>query len=430
MLHRLFPRLFYGWLVAAGASVLSFAGVGIGFYSLPLLLDALCQTHGWSRTSVSGATSLYIVVGAVTGTLVGRSIDRRGARGFIVAGACVMAAALWAIGRATSTQQLYLLYPVMAVGFAMCAGVPTQAIVTRWFVVRRALAMSVAFTGVSVVAVSLKKLGTLLIHSRGLDFATAVLALLLVAVALPVAAFVLRFDPLEFGLVPDGANAPLPRNELLGEEAQRRRWRTREALGTSTFWLLALAFATILFAQQSMLIHQIAFMREPLGPTGAALGMSTTAGGSIVGRLAVGSFADRVDKRRLALVLFLVQAGIYLLFAEVSGRAAFYAVALVFGFTIGNVFMMQSLLVGELFGLRSFGSVFGMLGLMVQPAAGLGPYAMGLLFEFFGGYEPALRVLAVLALLAASVLTRVKPPAPLPAAVPAPRSGQERGGAK
>jgi MFS-type transporter involved in bile tolerance (Atg22 family) len=137
-----------------------------------------------------------------------------------------------------------------------------------------------------------------------------------------------------------------------------------------------------------------------------------------------------VDKRRLALVLFLVQAGIYLLFAEVSGRAAFYAVALVFGFTIGNVFMMQSLLVGELFGLRSFGSVFGMLGLMVQPAAGLGPYAMGLLFEFFGGYEPALRVLAVLALLAASVLTRVKPPAPLPAAVPAPRSGQERGGAK
>jgi MFS family permease len=84
--HRLAPRVFYGWFVAVGASLLAFVSVGIGFYGIGVFLDALCSARGWSRASVSGATSLYFVVSGLAGTVIGRSVDRHGARGWILAG--------------------------------------------------------------------------------------------------------------------------------------------------------------------------------------------------------------------------------------------------------------------------------------------------------------------------------------------------------
>ena len=147
-LSRLFPGVFYGWVIAIGTGLLSFASVGIGFYSLTVFLDGLCAEHGWSRASVSGASGLYIVVSGIAGTFVGRSIDRGGGRGWIGAGVCLMAAALLAIGWLEQAWQLFPVYAVMGTGFAMCGGIPSNSIITRWFIAQRARAMSVSQTGV------------------------------------------------------------------------------------------------------------------------------------------------------------------------------------------------------------------------------------------------------------------------------------------
>ncbi|MEE8580890.1 MAG: MFS transporter [Myxococcota bacterium] len=178
-----------------------------------------------------------------------------------------------------------------------------------------------------------------------------------------------------------------------------------------TFWLLALSFAAILFCQVGFLMHQLAFLRERMEPTAAALAISTTAGASMVARLVVGSFADRVRIQRLGVLLFLLQAGTLLGFSRAPDAASLYVASLVLGFSIGNIFMLQSLLVGELFGLSSFGTVFGMLQFTTQVSAGLGPLALGLLFERFGAYAPALLMLVAAELGAALVLSLVPSPA-------------------
>ncbi|MEN8184418.1 MAG: MFS transporter, partial [Myxococcota bacterium] len=230
--HRLFPGVFYGWVVALGVSVLSFVTVGVGFYGLPVLLVGLVELRGWSPAAVAGATSLYFVVAAVAGSLVGRGVDRFGARGFVVAGALLMAAALLGIGRVSEVGELYLLYPLMATGFAMSAGVPSSAFITRWFVARRALAMSISQTGVSVGGIVLVPLSTWILLGEGLGAATGLLAVLVLAVALPVVGLVLRFDPRPYGLLPDGGRELPPDNPLLRPEVQQRPWRTGEALRT------------------------------------------------------------------------------------------------------------------------------------------------------------------------------------------------------
>jgi hypothetical protein len=77
---------------------------------------------------------------------------------------------------------------------------------------------------------------------------------------------------------------------------------------------------------------------------------------------------------------------------------------------MGNIFMMQPLLVGEFFGVVAFASVLGALQLGTQLASGLGPYAVGVAYERWGGYEHAFEALAALALVAGLVLARVREP--------------------
>ncbi len=171
-----------------------------------------------------------------------------------------------------------------------------------------------------------------------------------------------------------------------------------------------LAFGLGLFGQVGFLAHQIAWLRERIGPSEAAIAVSATAVGSVVGRLLVGPIADRFRKSSIAVGLFLVQALATLFFAHAPDATSAIAASFVFGLTMGNIFMMQPLLVGDFFGAASFGRVFGALALGTQLASGLGPYAVGVAYDGFGGYVHAFEGLALVAACAAFLISRVRAP--------------------
>ena len=407
-LQRLSPHLFYGWIITAGAFLLLFVIVGVGFYGLMIFLDALCSARGWSRASVSGATTLYFLTSGATGTLIGRAVDRHGARGWIVAGALLMAAGVLAVGRVQTLEGLYLVYVLTALGFGMSSGVPINAVLARWFVARRGRALSFAQTGVSVGGMILVPVASSLVERGGLELAVAWLAAIVVVVTLPVVAFVLRWDPRDHGLEPDGGSTESSRGGLLSDSVQRRVWRRREVMRTTSFWLLAVTFGVMLFHQTAFLIHELAFLRDWIGDL-APYAVSVTAFGSVVGRLIVGTFADRVEKRALSQGIFLFQAVALVALISTEHPATVLASAFLFGLTIGNVYMMQSLLVAELFGMVSFGAVFGMLQFFTTMMGALGPAALGILSERMGGYVPAVRTLVIIPVFAAVLLALLRP---------------------
>jgi MFS family permease len=160
-----------------------------------------------------------------------------------------------------------------------------------------------------------------------------------------------------------------------------------------------------------VLIHQLAFLQEPdkLGSRSqAALAVTTTTIGSILARTIVGLVADRLDKRRMSAVLFVAQALAVLGYLVVHGTLPIYVAALLFGFTVGNVYLVQSLLIGELFGLVSFATVYGMVALTSQIGSGLALVAVGALVDVHG-YTVPFAVLAGLDLVAAAVVLLARP---------------------
>ncbi len=402
--HRLRPDLYYGWFIVAGTFALSFVSVGIGFYGQTVFLDGLIHEKGWSKASVSGASTAFFMLTGVASAAVGRAIDRWGSRRILVGGALSMATALLLLGRIDNPWHLYLVYALFATSFAMSAAIPLSSLVNRWFVAQRARAMSFAQTGVSVGGLILVPFATELIARRGLQTATVVLAGLVLAVALPVALLVVSDDPAAHGLEPDGGGTGG------GTARAVRTWRARDALRTRTFILLSGSFAAILLCQTGVAVHHLHLLREHLSTSAAALGAATIPFGSIVGRLICGRFADRLQKRRVAAALFSVQAIAILALSSAVEPLPLLLASVAFGLTIGAVFMLQGLLVAELFGLASYGTVFGAMNLVTGIGGGLGPLTVGVLAEALGGYAAALRVLLVIAPIAAFAVWRVPVP--------------------
>jgi MFS family permease len=126
----------------------------------------------------------------------------------------------------------------------------------------------------------------------------------------------------------------------------------------------------------------------------------------------VGGFADRVPKRAVSQGIFLLQAAALLALSSAEHTAVLLVCAFLFGLTMGNVYMMQSLVAADLFGRASFGTVFGMVQLLTSLMGALGPVALGILFDQMGGYVPAIRMLLPIPVVAALLLGLLQPPAP------------------
>ena len=317
------------------------------------------------------------------------------------------------VGFVDQLWQLYAVYALLALSFGMAGGVSINAIMTRWFIQRRARAMSVSSTGISVSGVILPPLGAVLIGAGGLELTTPVLGIFVAVFTLPIVLLVLVWDPSQMGLPPD-ASQPLPppsaADEALSDAVQHRRWTIPQAMHTVSFWAITIAFVLVLLSQTGFIIHQIAFLEDRMGSrTAAAIALSTAAFGSIVARLLVGQFADGIDKRQLTMALFVMQGASVLLVTHVDSDVTTYLFTLTFSFTIGNVYMMQSLLVGEIFGLVSFGAVFGLISFAGQTSSGIGPLLVGLLEDATGGYETPFTVTALITFGAALMVWWARP---------------------
>ncbi len=410
-------RHFYGWYIAVACALLMFVGVGVGYYGLPVFLKPLKDSHGWSTTQVSVAPAIYFTVAGITGALIGPWVDKRGPKKIMAYGVGLNAISAAFIGVVNELWQLYFVYFVFAIAYGMSSAVTVQAIMTRWFVRKRALAMSISSTGVSMGGMILAPIASKLIDIGGLELATPVLGAVVFIVGLPVVLFVISGSPAEMGLTPDG-DPPEEANPQRSKtmQVQYREWSRQQAFRTVSFWAVFFAFLAILIAQTGYIIHQVSFLEERFGSrTEATFTISVTAAGSVIARLVVGIFADNVDRRMLTVGLFVVQATCVLLIVQFENLAATWLLTLIFGFTIGNIYMMQSLLVGEIFGMVSFGSIYGLISMAGQIGSGVGPIMVGILHDRADSYSLPFVVTAVITYLAAIVILFARPVAALEA---------------
>jgi OFA family oxalate/formate antiporter-like MFS transporter len=401
-------RLFYGWVVVAGAFAVLFVAYGAQ-YSFGVFFAALLAEFGWSRASLAGAFSLYAFLYCVVGFPAGRLTDQWGPRRVIAMGGVCLGLALAAMAAVRELWQPYVLYGLLAALGMGTAYVPCNATVVKWFVRRRGLAVGLASSGASVGTVIVPPVAQALVEAVGWRRAYLVVGAG-VLVLLALVALVMRRDPESVGLRPDGAPTPPAAAADPGDA-----WPLRRAVRTSTFWLLWAAFAATWVPVFIPLVHLVRYGQDlGLTPLAAASAISVLGVGAVAGRLAMGALSDRLGRRRTVAVAMLLQALAFLGFVGVRGLVTLYAAAFVFGYSYGAISTLFSALVGDAFGRAQVGTLVGLLFAMAGSMGGVGPVVAGAIYDRTGSYRPAFGLAALLNLVGAALLVRLSPPVPPP----------------
>ena len=420
--HRIPPRgeTFYGWwIVLAGTAVL-FVSSGIGFYGHGVILDPLRAQFGWSKGVVSSAVTLYFWAAAAMGLIVGRLIDKYGAKPVLIAGAATAGFGFILLSQVTQLWQFFAVYTLMSVGWSGTSIPPISALISNWFIRRRGFAMGLTMTGLSLGGMVMVPFATYLTSRWGLGVTLPVLGCAFWVVVIPTAVFLVKQRPSEVGQFPDGER-PVSLSEggasrPTGYASQMQPWTRREAMATAAFWAIVVAFLLAMGGQISFLMHQVSFLSQTLGRAGAATAVSITAGASILGRLFLGPLADRAEKRFVAIACFLIQGIAVLALAHSTHVAVLYLGTFAFGLTMGGAVMMQSLIIGECFGMVSFGTISGLAGVFAMSGAALGPALAGWIYDATQSYTVAFTIFGAASILATVAVFFAKPPRRSPAA--------------
>jgi MFS family permease len=406
--------LFYGWWIVAAGTVILFVSSGIGFYGHGVILDPLRNQHGWSKATISSAVTLYFFATGAFGFFFGRLIDKYGPRWFLVIGSLIIGAGFVLLSFISATWQLYSIYLFMAVGFCCTSLVPVNTLITNWFILKRGFAMSLTNTGLSLGGIVLVPFAVYMISHWGLHIALPVLGTIFWVVIIPTALFFIKQRPSDLNQFPDGLSpdqsAKIRTGSALNLESQMRVWTRRQAVRTMAFWAIVISFLMALGGQIAFLVHQVSFLGQYLGTAGAASAVSLTASASIAGRLFLGTFVDRCDKRYVTMVCFLIQGIAVLALAYYNHIIVLYLGTFAFGLTMGSIIMMQSLITGECFGLKSFATVSGIAGLFTMSGAAFGPMLAGFVYDLTDSYRLAFTIFAVLSMLAMVVIYFARPP--------------------
>jgi len=223
----------------------------------------------------------------------------------------------------------------------------------------------------------------------------------MVGVLTPLVLWLLVRGPEVLGLTPDG-DTPAP--PATAKTASRGAPHTRDFMRTWHFWSVALPFALGLTAQISIIIHQVSFLKPALGTEGAAWAVSLTSVCAVLGRLAVGSFVDRVNRRAVIAVNFLLQAKSVMLMLSGPGPVLLYVACAMFGLGVGNTTSLPSVLVQAEFPKAAFGRIVSTIIAINQFTYSFGPGVLGWLRDAFGSYDAAFAGCLMLQLAAIAIL--------------------------
>lgn len=382
-------RRFYGWIALAGAILVFFLNAGIIFFSYGVFLPFICETTGWSRAEVSGGYSIFFLLIGLLAVPAGSFITRFGPRKSIILGGSTAAAGLACLSLTSEVWQLYLFFGLLVgAGCAFSHFIPTTTIVNNWFIKRRPLALSLLTTAGGVGGLVFPPLVAQLISCTSWRISWLFLAAILLVLGVGVGGFILiRDKPEDMGQKPDGKVAG---ERMEKESNQTEKQKVSGVMHSLPLWLIIVIFAAQGFALQTMVAHQVAYLKD-LGSSSvlAATILGFLPGISIVGRLGYGFLARKFKAEHLV-ASFLASMLVAVLIIRCATSLPLICIyTALFGFSFGGLIVARPDLIARYYGRTAYPKLQGRVMLFRNPIVAVGPWAAGSIYSATGSYNLA-----------------------------------------
>ena len=301
-------RIHPAWIVA-GVAFLALLGAA-GFRSAPsALLVPLEDEFGWTRSELSVAVGLNILLFGLTAPFAAALMERFGVRRVTSVALLMIAAGAGLSILVTQSWMLILTWGLLiGLGTGSMALVFAAIIADRWFVKNRGLVVGILTAGSATGQLIFLPIVAGIASETSWRLASLLIAGIALAVV-PVVAIFLRNSPADLGATPYGSppgTLPAFPEKSPVNPAVRALTVLRRAAKVRTFWALVAGFA-ICGATTNGLIgtHFIPAAHDHGMAEIAAAGLLAVVGVfDVVGTIASGWLTDRVNPRILLAVYY------------------------------------------------------------------------------------------------------------------------------
>jgi len=388
-------------VVLASGFGISLATVHI--YSIGVMLAPIEQEFGWSRAQITSGLLVSSVFGVILSPFMGFAIDRFGARRIAITGTILLSAALASLSLATpDIRSWWFLWTFVATATLFTKPTVWAAGVSSLFSSGRGLALSITFAGSGIGSALTPLLSYHLIEHFGWRAAYIGLACFWGGIAIPLTAFL--FVSAKDIHRRDSEAETKPLLVVTGMSP-------REGLTSFIYIRLALAAVALSLAATAVISNVVPILtstglsREAAATIASAVGIAT-----IIGRLSGGYFLDRFNGGRIAAICAALPIPSCLLLLAFPGNAiASLAAVSILGLAFGAEYDSVGYLASRLFGMRSFGVLFGTIIGLLAFVGGTGPMLANYVYDVTGSYELVLWGFIPCALLSALLFATLGP---------------------
>ena len=238
-------RVFYGWFVVIGCSLVALGTAGTQF-SFGVFLQPMTEEFGWSRSTLSLAFGITFMLSGLMRPLAGYLADRYSPKLVVLSGVALLGVMLLIVPSVQTLLQLYVVFAVMSIGLTMGVGPILTKVISAWFYAHRGLTLGLNSSAGSfgaLILVPTASVFLILFDWRDAYYFLGCLALLVI---LPIGFIFIRNTPQEMGLEPLGDTTDLRRRRGTGGEDSSplfgRDATFKEALGSNLFYRLTFGY--------------------------------------------------------------------------------------------------------------------------------------------------------------------------------------------
>ena len=369
------------------------------YYSFPALLPTWEADLGFSKTALTGAFTLALIVSAVTAPIVGRLIDFGYGKVIFAGGAAAAATLLILLSQVTEIWQFYAIW--FGIGIAMagslyeaCFAIITYSMGER---AKRAITIVTLVAGFAgTVSFPSAHLLTQLFDWR---ITVICFAVVIITVCIPLILYGCHHADQEASY-----RAPKPTPSI------RKAMVVTKA---PTFWLLGLTFFLLAFNHGMVISHMLPILDDRgLSESFAVLAASMIGPMQVTGRLIMLAFEKYVSVFAICCACFASAfiAGCALLFSSFS--PLFIILFVLFqGGGYGVLSIIRPTVISELLGRKDFGTIAGLLAIGFMAGSAFSPTSASILWET-GGYDLVIIVVAgipIMAFLSLLAAWKVRP---------------------
>lgn len=394
-------QIHYGWVIVFACFIMAFTTITALVNCLGIFIKPVSEDLGFTRAAFALYYTCVSMATMAFSPKMGSILQKYNYKLVILICSFGSAFSLFAFSRCTGLWQFRAVGVICGIFTSGLTTMSVSCIINRWFVKKKATALSIAFSGSSMGSMVFNPLVSSVIENHSWNSAYILLGTLILAVNVPVSLLLLKNSPADMGLKPYGADEEAEKNITPGGRSITRS----EALRMPFFWMFCLCCMTFGMMGSGIMQHINSYLTD-LGytPAHAASVVVVAMGVATAAKLFFGLVFDRFGSwiSTAIICLFMTLAAVLLLFA--ANPNILYVFSAAYGVAFSIISIPAPNLTADLFGAGDYGRIYGVVVMFLSGGMSIGAPIAAALYDATGSYRPAWMLIVALSLVAIALI--------------------------